>query len=75
MFQILSLKQKTRTLSIVSMQSMQSVKSVRDLQLSNFHEFKALLLEVYEQTKSLCKSPHLKNTILTCFIQFGLTAR
>lgn len=34
---------------------------------------KWLLSEIWTQTKLLCKAPHLRNTILTCAIQFGLT--
>lgn len=34
-----------------------------------------LLSEIWQQTKLLCKAPHLRNTVLTCAIQFGLTTR
>lgn len=36
-------------------------------------EMKMLMGEIWSQTKLLCKTPHLRNTILTCVIQFGLT--
>lgn len=34
-----------------------------------------LVQEVWQQTKSLFYEPHLKNIILSCLIQFGLTTR
>jgi MFS transporter, VNT family, synaptic vesicle glycoprotein 2 len=34
---------------------------------------KLLLNEIWEQTKALCRPPHLRNTFLSCAIQFGLT--
>lgn len=71
-FPILSLREKKRALSVVSMHS---TKSVRELDVMKPFELKLLLWEIWEQTKSLFKAPHLKNTLLACTIQFGLTTR
>ncbi|XP_065354815.1 synaptic vesicle glycoprotein 2B-like [Calliphora vicina] len=48
-------------------------KSVRNLRLRKPEELKLLLAEIWSQTKTLCKKPHLRNTSLTCAIQFCLT--
>lgn len=48
--------------------------SLRSLSMKNKEHVMILLREIWEQTKLLCKAPHLKNTSLTCAIQFGLTA-
>lgn len=50
-----------------------TTKSVRELSMRKPREMKWLLSEIWTQTKLLCKAPHLRNTILTCAIQFGLT--
>lgn len=71
-FKILSLREKVRTLSVVSTYS---TKSVRNLRIRKPKELKLLLLEIWTQTKALCKPPHVKYTIITCLIQFGLTSR
>lgn len=49
-------------------------QTLRSLSIKKPSHLKILLDEVWEQTKALCSAPHLKNTILTCAIQFGLTA-
>lgn len=49
-------------------------QSLRSLSIKKPKHLKILLEEIWEQTKALCRAPHLKNTILTCAIQFGLTA-
>ncbi|XP_015032980.2 synaptic vesicle glycoprotein 2C isoform X1 [Drosophila willistoni] len=48
-------------------------KSVRSLRFRKPNELKLLLLEIWTQTKTLCKKPYLKNTFITCGIQFCLT--
>lgn len=48
-------------------------QSLRTLSMRKPKDLKILLHEIWEQTKSLCREPHLKNTVLTCAIQFGLT--
>ncbi|KAF5300444.1 hypothetical protein FQA39_LY02243 [Lamprigera yunnana] len=69
-FPIRSLREKTRTLSVISQLSN---RSIRNLRIRKPKELKLLLLEIWEQTKALCKPPHLKYTVITCLIQFGLT--
>lgn len=69
-YPIKSLREKARTVSVVSQVSQ---KSVRSLSLRKPKEMKRLLSEIWDQTKQLCRPPHLKNTVLTCLIQFGLT--
>lgn len=49
-------------------------QSLRSLSIKKPKHLKILMLEIWEQTKTLCRTPHLKNTVLTCAIQFGLTA-
>lgn len=48
--------------------------SLRTLSIRKPKDLKILLSEIHEQTKALCRAPHLKNTVLTCAIQFFLTA-
>lgn len=50
-------------------------RTVRQLRIRRPRELALLLKEIWNQTKNLCKKPHLRNTALTCFIQFGLTMR
>ncbi|VEN35502.1 unnamed protein product [Callosobruchus maculatus] len=69
-FPVTSLREKVRTMSVVSQQS---TRSIRSLRLRKPKELKLLLQEIWEQTKALCKPPHLRYTVITCFIQFGLT--
>jgi MFS transporter, VNT family, synaptic vesicle glycoprotein 2 len=49
-------------------------QSLRSLSIRKPKHLKILLREVWEQTKALCRPPHLANTVLTCAVQFGLTA-
>jgi VNT family MFS transporter (synaptic vesicle glycoprotein 2) len=49
-------------------------QSLRSLSMRKPNHLRILFSEVWEQTKSLCRPPLLKNTFLTCAIQFGLTA-
>lgn len=70
--QITSLREKVRTMSVVSQQS---TRSIRSLRIRKPKELKLLMQEIWEQTKALCKPPHLRYTIITCLIQFGLTSR
>lgn len=49
-------------------------QNLRALSIKKPKHLKILIKEIWEQTKALCSEPHLKNTILTCAIQFGLTA-
>ncbi|XP_066246103.1 synaptic vesicle glycoprotein 2B-like isoform X2 [Euwallacea similis] len=69
-FPVRSLREKVRTLSVVSQQS---TRSIRSLRIRKPKELKLLLREIWEQTKALCKPPHLRYTAITCAIQFGLT--
>lgn len=69
-YPIKSLKEKEREKNSLN----QPVPSLRALNLRKPKHLNILLKEIWEQTKALCKSPHLKNTTLTCAIQFGLTA-
>lgn len=48
--------------------------SLRSLSMKKPKHLQILVKEIWEQTKMLCRPPHLKNTVLTCAIQFGLTA-
>lgn len=68
-FQIKSLKERESISTI----SRRTSKSVRALSMRKPKEMKMLMGEIWSQTKLLCKTPHLRNTILTCAIQFGLT--
>lgn len=72
LFQVRSLREKARALSVISQQS---AKSVRSLSIRKPKELRMLLQEIWIQTKALCRPPHLKWTIITCTIQFGLTTR
>lgn len=47
--------------------------SIRQLKMSKPRELRVLIREIWEHTKALSKPPHLKNTILACLIQFGIT--
>lgn len=49
-------------------------QSLRSLSMRKPKHLKVLVLEIWGQTKTLCRAPYLKNTVLTCAIQFGLTA-
>lgn len=69
-YPVLSLREKVRTMSVISQMS---TRSVRNLRLRKPKELKLLMQEIWEQTKALCKPPHLRYTIITCLIQFGLT--
>ncbi|XP_060801756.1 synaptic vesicle glycoprotein 2C [Amyelois transitella] len=69
-YPIKTLKEKERTVSVASQGSQ---KSVRSLSMRKKKDLKRLFGEIWVQTKALCKPPYLKNTILTCLIQFGLT--
>nr|CAD7427865.1 unnamed protein product [Timema monikensis] len=63
---------KGRTKSIISIESQRSQRDVGDLKSAS--GFKVLFAEIWDQTKALCKPPHLRNTVLTCAVQFGLTS-
>uniref|UniRef100_A0A1B6CG08 Major facilitator superfamily (MFS) profile domain-containing protein n=1 Tax=Clastoptera arizonana TaxID=38151 RepID=A0A1B6CG08_9HEMI len=68
-YPVRSLREKERGISVTSIQSSRSLKSVRtvkDLQL--------LMTDIWDMTKTLCKAPYRKYTLLTCIIQFGLTS-
>ncbi|XP_056642432.1 synaptic vesicle glycoprotein 2B-like [Diorhabda sublineata] len=69
-FPVVSLREKVRTMSVISQQS---TRSIRSLRIRKPKELKLLLGEIWEQTKALCKPPHLRYTVITCLIQFGLT--
>lgn len=70
-WQIKSLRERESISTI----SRRTSKSVRALSMRKPKEMKMLLSEIWSQTKLLCKTPHLRNTLLTCAIQFGLTTR
>lgn len=70
-FQIKSLRERESISTI----SRRTSKSVRALSMRKPKEMKMLMSEIWSQTKLLCKTPHLRNTLLTCAIQFGLTTR
>lgn len=57
----------------ISSVSLKINKSVRELSLRKPKHLKVFFQEIWDQTKALCKPPHLRNTVLTCLIQFGLT--
>ncbi|CAG2061538.1 unnamed protein product [Timema podura] len=63
---------KGRTKSIISIESQRSQRDVGDLKSAT--GFKVLFAEIWDQTKALCRPPHLRNTVLTCAVQFGLTS-
>lgn len=67
-YPIKSLKEREREKGVIQTQSL------RSLSIRKPKHLKILIKEVWEQTKGLCSAPHLKNTILTCAIQFGVTA-
>lgn len=73
LLQVKYLKEKVRNMSVASVQSVTSVKSIKTIKTRR--DFKILFNEIWWQTKALCKPPHLKYTVLTCLIQFGLTTR
>ncbi|XP_055585965.1 synaptic vesicle glycoprotein 2C-like [Uranotaenia lowii] len=49
-------------------------RSIRTLNIRNSKHLKILITEILDQTKALCKPPHLKNTTIACLIQFGITS-
>lgn len=69
--QITSLKERESISTI----SQRTSKSVRALKMHKPTEVKMLVSEIWQQTKLLCRPPHLRNTVLTCAIQFCLTTR
>lgn len=69
-YPIKTLKEKEKSSGLSS----KTNKSIRSLSIRKPKEFKMLAVEIWEQTKALCRPPHLKNTVLTCAIQFGLTS-
>lgn len=70
-YPIKSLKEKERDKNL---DQTLSLPSLRSLSMRKPKHLKILLNEIWEQTKALCRPPHLRNTALTCAIQFGLTA-
>uniref|UniRef100_A0A1B0CZJ6 Major facilitator superfamily (MFS) profile domain-containing protein n=1 Tax=Phlebotomus papatasi TaxID=29031 RepID=A0A1B0CZJ6_PHLPP len=69
-YPVKTLKEKEKSSGI----SQKTNKSIRELSMRKPKEFKLLWTEIWEQTKALCKPPHLKHTALTCIIQFGITS-
>lgn len=65
-FPIKSLKETDREVPVDN-------RNLRNMSFKKPKHLKLFLKEVMEQTKALCEPPHLRNTILTCAIQFGLT--
>ncbi|XP_036143311.1 synaptic vesicle glycoprotein 2B [Monomorium pharaonis] len=47
-------------------------KNIRGLKLYKRKDLKILFAEIRDLTKTLCKPPHLWNTVLVCAIEFGL---
>ncbi|XP_022188783.1 synaptic vesicle glycoprotein 2B isoform X2 [Nilaparvata lugens] len=68
-YPIRSLREKEHRVSVISIQSTRSVRSVKTPK-----DVKIFIKESWEQTTILFKTPHLKPTVLTCLIQFGLTS-
>ncbi|XP_075232170.1 synaptic vesicle glycoprotein 2C-like isoform X2 [Lycorma delicatula] len=68
-YPIRSLREKEHRVSVISMQSQRSVRSIKTRK-----DVKIFLKESWEQTLLLFKRPHLRPTVLTCLIQFGLTS-
>ncbi|XP_012284239.1 synaptic vesicle glycoprotein 2C isoform X2 [Orussus abietinus] len=62
------------TYPVKSLQEKSSSKDTRSLKLHKRKDLKVLFSEVKDLTIALCKPPHLRNTILACAIQFGLTS-
>ncbi|XP_050542198.1 synaptic vesicle glycoprotein 2C-like [Daktulosphaira vitifoliae] len=58
--------------SIVSIQSKRSLRSMKTVKTPK--DLRNLLKEIWYQTKEMFKPPHLKNTVLTCLIQLGLSS-
>lgn len=76
-YPIKSLKEKniSPNQSLLNPQEQQQQQpNLRTLSIRKPKHLKILFVEIYEQSKTLCRAPHLKNTILTCAIQFFLTA-
>ncbi|KAF7995435.1 hypothetical protein HCN44_006542 [Aphidius gifuensis] len=48
--------------------------NTRALKLLKHKDLKVLCSEVWDLTKQLCRPPYLRNTVLACAIQFGLTS-
>lgn len=69
-YPIKSLKEKEKNSGLSS----KTNKSIRSLSIRKPKEFKMLAGEIWDQTKALCRPPYLKNTVLTCAIQFGVTS-
>lgn len=61
-------------LQVKSLQEKNKDKNMRSLKLHKRKDLKVLLKEVKDLTTALCKKPYLKNTLLACGIQFGLTS-
>lgn len=61
-------------LQVKSLQEKNKDKNMRSLKLHKRKDLKVLLTEVKDLTTALCKKPYLKNTLLACGIQFGLTS-
>lgn len=49
-------------------------KSTRSLKLHKRKDLKVLFTEIRDLTSALCKPPYLRNTLVACAIQFGLTS-
>ncbi|XP_017139803.2 synaptic vesicle glycoprotein 2C-like isoform X3 [Drosophila miranda] len=47
--------------------------NIQNQRIGNFIELKNLSVEIWDQTKTLYKHPYLKNSVITCAIQFCLT--
>ncbi|XP_050422928.1 synaptic vesicle glycoprotein 2B-like [Adelges cooleyi] len=58
--------------SVVSIQSKRSLRSMKTVKTPK--DLRNLLKEIWYQTKEMFKPPHLKNTVLTCLIQLGLSS-
>lgn len=63
-----------RFFQVKTLQEKSKDKSTRSLKLHKRKDLKVLLKEVRDLTTALCKSPYLRNTLLACGIQFGLTS-
>lgn len=49
-------------------------QSIRNLSIRKHQDLKILLKTFWHQTQQLCRPPWLKNTMVTCLMQFGIFA-
>lgn len=74
MLQYISFISSSSSFQVKCLQEKTKDKSTRSLKLHKRKDLKVLLAEVRDLTSALCKPPYLRNTVLACAIQFGLTS-